>query len=88
MHGQARDATDACRPTDRRRASAGKIFLTVTCRYTVQPDGNRMLIYRAKPACGLYALWRYSVRCFLVFLWNDTHAENVHELSSHMPFFT
>jgi|SouAtlMetagenome_1021521.scaffolds.fasta_scaffold478986_1 hypothetical protein len=29
----------------------------------------------------------YSIRCFLVFLWNDAHAENVHELSSHLAFF-
>jgi len=49
-----------------------------------------MPIYRAqrkRHAAYHNALWRYSVRCFLVFLWNDAHAENVHELSSHLAFF-
>ena len=42
-----------------------------------------MSIYRAqRNRHAAYALWPYSVRCFLFLLWNDAHAENVHELAS------
>ena len=76
--------------TARRCASAGKIFwrlhAVTPCNQTVTVCQFTARAHRKRHAA--YALWPYSVRCFLFFLCNDAHALNVHELSAHLAFFT